>query len=60
MKTKELHVKKIENPDFSDLNYKGKNLIMGDGYSKYSKFAGRIYIGEVKQFEFGERDLWLD
>ena len=43
---KKFHVKKLENPDFSDLKYQGKKLMMyWKGAS--SGFPIEIYIGEV-------------
>ena len=44
-KKKILHVKKLENPDFFDSKYIGKNLIMF--YSLLRENPGRIYIGQV-------------
>jgi|WetSurMetagenome_2_1015567.scaffolds.fasta_scaffold442502_2 hypothetical protein len=58
MKIKELHVKKIENPDFSDLKFKGKNL-MTFRKSNLNGMICEIIIGQVKQASWDENNLYL-
>ena len=53
-----LHVKKLENPNFSDSNYEGKKLII---YMKHplTDFPVEIYIGQVKKISSTGAEFYL-